>query len=125
MLEIKPIQEKEEQKEICALCGFEFDADCLAYSARESGRLLAAAQFRIYGKYAVIHSLAGAPGTSDFEALTAAGQAALAFIYSCSVGEVFMETQDKRLPEALGFKKSGGKYRLDLKEYFSRPCSPS
>lgn len=33
MLIIKPIQEKKEQEEYCALCGCEYDVDCLAYGA--------------------------------------------------------------------------------------------
>ncbi|MCL2813417.1 MAG: hypothetical protein FWD23_02325 [Oscillospiraceae bacterium] len=123
MLEIKPIQTKQEQQEICGLCSVEFDAGCLAYGAKEGADLLAVAQFRIHGGYAVIYSLALAPGVRDFEALAATGKAALAFIYSCSVGEVFFKTEDEELAKALKFKKSDAQYSLDLNEYFSRPCS--
>lgn len=91
MLEIKPIQTKEEQKETCELCQIEFDPDCLAYGARENGRLLGISQFRIHGAYAVIYNLADAPGANDPEALSALGQATLGFLHSCEIEEVYIK----------------------------------
>ena len=85
MLEIKPIQTKEEQKEICELCGVEFDSDCLTYSAKENSGLLGVSQFRIFGKYAVIYDLANALNIDDLEALILMGKATLNFINSCGV----------------------------------------
>ena len=124
MLEITPIQTKQEQKEICGLCKIGFDPDCLAYGAKEDGRLLGVSQFRIFGGYAVIFDLANADGAKDFEALAAAGGAALRFIHSCKVRQVFMKTNDEELAKALKFKKDRcGEYRLDLDDYFNSPCS--
>ena len=37
MLQIKPIQEKEEQERICILCGAQYDPDLLAYAAYNDG----------------------------------------------------------------------------------------
>ena len=108
MLEIKPIQTKAEQKEICELCKVEFDADCLAYSAKEDGELLGVLQFRIFGEYAVIYNPANVMGTNDYEALAATIKAARAFIYSCGVEEVLIQTDDKELLGALTFKKDCG-----------------
>jgi len=107
MLEIKPIQTKEEQKEICECCKVEFDADCLAYGVKENGKLLGISQFRIFGEYAVI-TPANAAGTNDDEALTAAIKASVDFVCSCGVGEVLIKTDDKELLEALTFKKDCG-----------------
>ncbi|MCL1794174.1 MAG: hypothetical protein FWG34_09910 [Oscillospiraceae bacterium] len=123
MLEIKPIQTKQEQKAACGLCGAEFDADCFAYGAMENGKILGVSQFRIFGGYGVIYTLANALGENDFEALVATGKAALFFINSCNVKKVFMKNGDQKLAKALRFKNNGdGKYCLDLDEYFNFPC---
>jgi len=124
MLEVKPIQTKEAQKEICGLCGVDFDPDCLAYSAKENGRLLGVAQFRILGEYAVIYHLANAVGISDLGALIITGKAALNFIDSCGVREVIIKTTVEYLPRLLGFTKAkDGAYKLNLNGYFNSTCS--
>lgn len=45
MLIIKPIQEKKEQEEYCALCGCEYDVDCLAYAAFVDEKFVGVCQF--------------------------------------------------------------------------------
>ena len=123
MLEIKPIQTKEEQKEICELCGVEFDSDCLAYSAKENGGLLGVSQFRIFGKYAVIYDLANALNIDDMEALIIMGKGTLNFLDSCGVEDVIMKTENRNLHKILGFEKdAGGIYRVNLEGYFESPC---
>jgi len=106
MLEIKPIQTKEEQKEICELCGVEFDPDCLAYSAKENNKLLGVAQFRILGEYAVIYDLSNVAGIDDPDALIITEKAVLNFMDSCGVKEAVLKNGD----------------RINLKEYFKSPC---
>lgn len=106
MLEIKPIQTKEEQKEICRFCGIEFKPDCLAYSAKENGKLLGVSQFRILGEYAVIYDLSNAVGIYDLDALVITEKAVLNFIDLCGVKEAVL--------------KSGK--RINLEEYFNSPC---
>ena len=123
MLEIKPVQTKEEQKEICKLCGVDFDPGFLAYGAKENGRFLGISQFRILGEYAVIYDLVNADGTDDFDALIIMGKATLNFIDSCGIKSVIMQTANKNLPEILGFKQDGdGVYKLNLEGYFESPC---
>ena len=146
MLEIKPIQTKEEQREICGLCGVEFIFDCLAYSAKENNVLLGVLQFRILGEYAVIYDLAYANaavtnGKEDADALIIMGKAALNFIDSCGVKDVIIKTENMRnknphipdnvknifdiikILEFLKFKEdSGGVYKLNLDGYFDSPC---
>jgi len=123
MLEIKPIQTKEEQKEICELCGIEFDVDCLAYSAKENGKLLGVSQFRIFGKYAVIYDLNNTLDIDDLEALIIMGKGTLHFIDFCGVEEVIIKTNNRNLPEILGFKKNvDGIYKVNLERYFESPC---
>ena len=47
MLEIKPIEDKNEQETLCRLCGIEYREELFAYKAYEDGKLFAAAQFDI------------------------------------------------------------------------------
>ena len=126
MLEVKPIQAKEEQKEICGLCGVEFDPDCLAYSAKEDGKLLGVSQFRILGDYAVIYDLKNATGTDDLGALIIMGKATLNFIDLCGVKEVILKEESNYLPQILKFDNSkDGVYKLNLEGYFNSPCQQS
>ena len=106
MLEITPIQTKEQQKEICELCGIDFNADCLAYSATENGKIIGITQFRIFGEYAVIYDLANAAGIEDKEILIILEKAALNFINSCDIKEVILT--------------NGGK--INSEGYFESPC---
>lgn len=126
MLEIKPIQTKEEQEEICGICRVDFDPDFLAYGAIENGKLIGVSQFRILGKYAVIYDLANAAGVGDVEALIIMGKGTLNFIDLCGVKDVIIEAENiknKNLPEILGFKKdSDGIYKINLEGYFDSPC---
>ena len=126
MLEIKPIQTKEEQKEICELCGVEFDSDCLAYGAKEiehGEKLLGVSQFRIFGDCGVIYDLANAAGVDDLEALIITGKATLNFIDLCGVKDVIMKTENTNLPEILGFEKDADRvYKINLEGYFDSPC---
>jgi len=132
MLEIKPIQTKTEQENICKLCKIEFNPDCLAYCAREykkngengEAKLLGAAQFRIINNYGVIYDLAGINENYDLEALVIMGRTVLSFIDSCKIQEVIIKTTNNNLPEILGFKKDeNGVYKLNLDGYFDTPCS--
>ena len=126
MLEIKPIQHKQRQKEICELCGIDFDPEALAYSAQENEKILGISQFRILGKQAVIFALEGAKGVEDKGALVMAGKATLNFLDLCGVEEVVAKVKNKELLSELGFEKSekssNGEYRLDLAGYFDSLC---
>ena len=45
MLEIKPIQSKEEQESACVRCKIPYDAEMMAYSAKDDGKFIGVAQF--------------------------------------------------------------------------------
>jgi len=119
MLEVKPIQTKEEQQEICKLCGVEFDPDCFAYKTTENGKLLGMSQFRILGEYAVIYDLKSVDGTDDLGVFIITGKAALNFIDSCGVKSVILKKESGYLPRILGFTPdNNGVYKLNLEGYF-------
>ena len=95
MLEIKPVQTKEEQNKICGACGIAFDPDCFAYSAVEDGeKLLGVAQFRIFGGCGIIYDLANADGIDDLEALILTGKTALNFIDSCGIKKAVIKRRN-------------------------------
>jgi len=77
----------------------------------------------------VIYDLAKSIKSDDFEAVVITGKATLNFIDLCGIKTVFFKTDNKNLPEILGFEKfdkedNGGdyKYRLNLEGYFDSPC---
>ena len=119
MLEVKPVQTKEEQQKICELCRVEFNPDCLAYKTTENGKIIGIAQFRIFGGYAVIYDLKTIDGINDSGVLIIMGKAALNFINSCGVKEVILKEENSYLLQILGFTlNSGGVYKLNLEGYF-------
>lgn len=125
MLIIKPIQTKEEQKNLCILCGAEYDADCMAYSAREDDALLGISQFRILGDNGVIYDLKNKIGVIDTEALIIMGRATLNFIDLLGIKNVIIKEDTNNLPQILGFKKTHGIFKINLEGYFDSPCKKS
>ena len=85
MLEVLPIQAKIEQEAICARCGVEYDADCMAYRATIDGVLTGICQFRMSDRGGVIRDLATVQGQTlndrdRVESLFVLGRATLNFI---------------------------------------------
>ncbi len=111
MLEIKPIQEKSAQEQICTQCKTEYDADMLAYAAHADNLLLGVCQFRFYSNFALIKDLKPAPGTNDFEAMFLLARAAMNFIDLCGThtARCTDKTGEIRLLLALGFQKRSTK----------------
>jgi len=123
MFEILSVQTKEEQKNICELCGVAFDINCMAYAVRDNGRIIGVSQFRILGGYAVVYHLANARGIDDVAALTVLGKASLNFIDLCGIQDVILKAVDQDLPHLLGFTQDElGVWRVNLEGYF-KPCT--
>lgn len=123
MLIIKPIQNKNEQEEICKVCGVDYKPELLAYSAKEDETLLGIAQFRLNGEDGEIYDLKNADGVDDVEALIIMGRAALSFIDLCGIKRAKMFTGDKKLPYLLEFElNKDDEFELDLEGYFVSPC---
>lgn len=126
MLEIKPIQNKNEQEIICKLCGIEFDIDTLAYGAYISGKLIGAAQFRIRGSSGYLYDIKNTLDCDDKDALFIMGRAVLNYIDLHGVHEAYFENpsyQDMELIKKIGFRPcEDGKLYMNLEGFFESPC---
>ena len=108
MLEIKPIQTKEEQERLCGECGVCFDADTLCYAAYSDGRFVGITQFAIRGRKGYIFSIANKTGVDDADALFVAGRSALNFIDLCGITDSYCQADaDEGLIKRIGFRKTG------------------
>ena len=125
MLVIKPIESKDEQKEICECCGIEYIPTHFAYKAHNDGVLLGCAQFDIISDKAVIDALrqvVNAP--DDFEGMFILSRAVLNFLDLCSVTQAEYSPSDEkelRLARALGFKGEGT-MSVSLEGMFDAKC---
>ena len=129
MLEIKPIQSKTEQEAACARCGIPYDADCMAYGAKENGELLGVAQFTFERGEGYVKNIATTVGLDDFEALFLMGRAVLNFIDLCGVHQAYFDgdvtVPGEKLLEAIGFRPDetqNGRLGMDLTGFFTTPC---
>lgn len=126
MLKVLPIQSKEEQEKICALCGVEYNPDLLAYSAESDGRLAGVCQFKLASGAGVIYDIAPAKDFESFEALFVMGRGTLNFIDLCGIHFAYYdgEVKDEGLLKAIGFKKSDeGRFEINLEGFFDEPCA--
>ena len=105
MLEIKPIQNKDEQEAACARCGVAYHPDMMAYSAKDDGNFIGVAQFTIIEGAGYIQSITLTEGTDDFEALFLMGRAMLNFIDLCGIHQAFCadDAAEPRILTAIGY----------------------
>lgn len=123
MLEVKTIQSKEEQKRLCILCGIEYNADSLAYSAFEDVTFIGIIQFAIHGKIGIIYNIVLCPDIDDNEALFIMGRAAMNFIDLCKITDVYFEDKNINLGNILGFKQNTeGRYYINIEGFFATSC---
>lgn len=128
MLKVLPVQSKEEQKNLCAACGIEYNADLLAYRATVNDEFCGMSQFKLSDAGGLIYDIASSKQLCDREALFVLGRATLNFIDLCGVHNAFFigeftKDVDESLIRQIGFsKKENGKYEVDLKNFFDHPC---
>lgn len=133
MLEVLPIQAKIEQEAICARCGVEYDADCMAYRATIDGVLTGICQFRMSERGGVIRDLATVQGQTlndrdRVESLFVLGRATLNFIDLCGVHRAFFDDaaflrDNQGLVRSIGFTpEADGRWGMDLTDFFREPC---
>jgi hypothetical protein len=125
MIKVLPIQTKEEQQRICALCGVEFNADMLAYAASVDDRLAGVCQFKLTDKGGIVTDIAATLDHCDNEALFVMGRGTLNFIDICGVHNAFFDADynDEGIIKAIGFNKNdNGRYEVNLIGFFDEPC---
>lgn len=132
MLEVYPIQTKEEQKNFCYRCCVEFIDDALCYRAKSNGNDIGICQFKLDSQGGHIFGFGVIDKTADnSEPLFVMARAALNFIDLCGVhfatyeGEVTALCDDKLL-RRIGFKlDDNNKYTINLTDFFIEPCKHS
>ena len=125
MISVTPIERKEDQAQLCALCGVVYLADALAYRATdENGAFAGICQFSMDAQGGHIFHLAAPDGGFD-DALFVMGRAALSFIDLCGVKTAdFRGEADDSLLRRIGFSTNGnGQYTVSLEGFFNHPCS--
>lgn len=126
MLEVYPIQEKSEQRELCERCGIKYDVDKLAYKGIYDGELIGVLQFAIKGSCGHIYDLENVTGIDNTEVLFVMGRAALNFIDLCGVTDSYFEGRTKgreALIKAIGFKEVEDKWYIDTTGFFTEHCN--
>lgn len=125
MLEVLPIQSKDEQAALCARCNVPFRAEMLAYRALVNGELRGICQFTMNAAGGRITDLAAVPDAYEFEPMFVMGRAALNFIDLCGIHRAFFDADcdNEILIKAIGFSRnSDGRYEVDLTDFFTEPC---
>ena len=128
MLEVLPIQTKQEQEALCARCEIPFHTELLAYKALVDGELRGVCQFTMDAEGGKILHFAHVPNAYEFEPMFVMGRATLNFIDLCGVHRAFFDAacDNETLIKAIGFSKnSDGRYEMDLTDFFKEPCKHS
>ena len=125
MLEVLPIQSKDEQEVLCARCHVPYRETALAYRTLVDGDLRGVCQFTMNADGGRILDFAAVPEKYEFEPMFVMGRAALNFIDLCGVHRAFFDAEcdNETLIKAIGFSKNdSGRYEMDLTDFFKEPC---
>ena len=125
MLEIYPVEDKNEQQIMCRICDQVYDPDCMCYAAYVDKILAGICQFIIHGQTGYITGLTKSGEVDDDNALFVMGRAALNFVDLCGAHAAFFngEVTNEDLVKQIGFSKtSDGKWFMDLNGFFEAPC---
>ena len=125
MYKVRPVQTKDKQEKLCAVCGIEYNADFFAYEAvTGEEELIGMCQFSLDNEAGHIHNLVYAPGSDDFEAMYIMGRATLNFIDLCGVhSATFVGEADETLLRSIGFTKNDQNvWFINLEGFFTDHC---
>ncbi len=128
MLEVLPIQNKQEQEALCARCNIPFSVELLAYKALIDGELKGVCQFTMDATGGKILHFAWVPDHYEFEPMFVMGRAALNFIDLCGVHRAFFDAEcdNETLIKAIGFSRNpDGRWEMNLTDFFKEPCKHS
>lgn len=125
MLEVLPIQTKEEQKAACEACLIPYDADLLAYKLLDEGKLAAACQFRLSPRGGELINISGVGGEKDTVHIMLIGRGFFNFADLCGAKKAYLcdHKLERRLALAIGFSDDeSGEFSVDLTTFFHSPC---
>ena len=128
MLEVLPIQSKEQQEALCARCGIVYKPELMAYQALVDGELRGVCQFTLSANGGRIVDFAPVQDGYEFEPMFVMGRATLNFIDLCGVHRAFFDADcnNEALVKAIGFSRNpDGRYEVDLTDFFKEPCKHS
>ena len=128
MLEVLPIQEKQEQEALCRDCGIPFRVEALAYKAIVEGVICGICQFKMDSQGGKILDFAAYPDRYEFEPMFVMGRATLNFIDLCGVHTAYFDADydNEILIKAIGFSRnSNNRWEMDLTDFFKEPCKHS
>lgn len=123
MLKILPIETKEEQARIMALCSIPYNVNALAYAAYDEEILVGGAQFLLKGATCHVTDIANACGVDDEEALFIMGRGLLNFVDLCGIHDAYLDYPEKvseSLRARIGFfANDEGVYYMNLRGFFT------
>lgn len=128
MLIIKPVQTKEQQRDLCALCGVRYRADALCYQAYLGDNpdaeetFVGICQFDL-GDVGCIYDLICATDIRDEEALFIMGRQTLNFMDLTGTHEAVFRPESEtseHLIRWLGFREKDGEWYMDLHGEFDK-----
>ena len=124
MLTVLPVQSKDEQKELCQLCGAEYDIESFWYRA-DDGDFIGICQFKFQNGVGYIKNLVYAPNMDDTEAMIIMLRATMSFMHRC--GLETSELTENCMPENLrnmsGYiKNDDGIYTVNLQKFYGGHC---
>ena len=125
MLTVLPIQSKDEQRELCQLCGVDFIENAFAYKADDNG-FIGVCQFTFENDIGYVKHLSYAPGANDNEAMIIMLRAAMSFIYRCGIDNCYLDKNGttEQLLKVSGFRANDkGEYFMSLEWFYNTPCN--
>ena len=126
MLIIKPVEEKEQQKQFADACGIPYRTGDFAYAAYVDGIFTALSQFRVCDTHGILDDLVLVPASNDVEALFILGRQTLNWIdllgiHACKCSP---NAAPERVLRVMGFVPAGEENTLiaDMTHMFDGHC---
>lgn len=135
MFIVRPIEDKELQKELCAVCDTPYLVEDFAYLAanvNEDGTkitgILGVCQLAIDKDSGVFHTIRPMAGAFDEEVMIIMVRTAMSFLYridvaAARIADGALDGCPNGFAKKLSFRAGDdGVYRIDLEKFFASPC---
>ncbi|MBQ8643020.1 MAG: hypothetical protein IJ480_12485 [Clostridia bacterium] len=131
MFVIRPVDDKNIQKELCGVCQCDYLAEDFAYFAADLSEdgskllgILGICQFALQNDCGIVHHLQPLPGTFDEEVLIIMVRTAMEFVHRCGCGTMVLADGacSRDFGEKIGFRLQDGQYQINLVDFYKSPC---